>query len=69
MKKICFALFAVFSSVASAAPLNVEDMEAALEKSFADPGAAAITAESYGLKGERKFSDNTISNSRVRRKS
>lgn len=54
MKKICFALFAVFSSVASAAPLSVEDMEAALEKSFADPGAAAITAESYGLKGERR---------------
>lgn len=54
MKKICFALFAVFSSVASAAPLNVEDMEAALEKSFADPVAAAITAESYGLKGERR---------------
>lgn len=46
MKKICFALFAVFSSVASAAPLNVEEMEAALEKSFADPVAAAITAES-----------------------
>ena len=54
MKKLCLALFVVFSLAASAAPLNVDEMQALLAKSFADPGSAALTAERFGLTGERR---------------
>ena len=54
MKKLCLALFAVFSFATSAASLGVDEMEALLAKSFADPSAAAFTAERFGLTGERR---------------